>query len=73
MERRAGTSATTRSIRSAVVANGADEASVAEAADMTLDDLNAHLDGVTEFTVAELVHVGGFLRIPINKLFTEAA
>jgi hypothetical protein len=56
-----------------MVATGADGHKVAEAADMTLTDLNARLDGVDEFTVAELVYVGGFLRLAMTDLFTEAA
>jgi len=73
MSRRNHTTAASRCIRTRMTATGADGHKVAEAADMTLTDLNARLDGVDEFTVAELVHVGGFLALPIHDLFTEAA
>ena len=56
-----------------MTATGATEAKVAEAADMTLDDLTARLNGADEFTVAELAHVGGFLHLGMTALLTEAA
>jgi hypothetical protein len=56
-----------------MAATGADGHKVAEAADMTLTDLNSRLNGVDEFTVAELVLVGGFLRLTAHELLTEAA
>jgi hypothetical protein len=73
MQRRRATTATVQGIRSELVARGVTEESVAEAADMTLANLNACLDGATEFKVAEMVTVGGFLRIPLANLFPEAA
>jgi hypothetical protein len=71
--RRSHTEAVIRDIKSCMNALGDDGHKVAQAADMTLTDLNARLDGVDEFTVAELVHVGGFLRLAMTDLFTEAA
>lgn len=56
-----------------MVACGATEESIAGTADITVDDLNSRLSGRTEFTVAELVMAGGFLRIPLTQLFAEAA
>ncbi|RLK47653.1 hypothetical protein [Microbacterium telephonicum] len=37
---------------------------VAQAADMREEDLNARLHGHASFTVNDLVRVGGFLRLP---------
>jgi hypothetical protein len=73
MHRRTPTSATIQDIKSRMVALGATEETVAEAADMNLSDLTAHLHEVREFNVADLVRVGGSLHIPIRQLFTEAA
>lgn len=46
---------------------------VAQAADITVPDLNSRLAGETEFTVQELRGVGGFLRVPVSELLGEAA
>ena len=73
MHRAANTTAIIRNIRTGMTATGATEAKVAEAADMTLDDLTARLNGADEFTVAELAHVGGFLHLGMTALLTEAA
>lgn len=73
MHRRSPTSATIQDIKSRMEALGATEETVAEAADMNLSDLTAHLTEAREFNVADLVRVGGFLHIPIHQLFTEAA
>lgn len=73
MSRRNHTTAASKCIRTRMAADGVTEAKVAEAADMTLDDLNARLDGVNEFMFAELVQVGGFLHLTPQELFTEAA
>ncbi|QKS15729.1 hypothetical protein HUN59_05380 [Curtobacterium sp. Csp2] len=73
MERRAATSAVIRSISSAMTARGETEASVAEAADITLVDLSERLHGDAEFTVAELVHVSGFLRLSLDDAFSQEA
>lgn len=73
MQRRTHTTKTAASIRSAMVTRGATEESVAEAADITLTDLNSRLNGDHEFAAVELVLVGGFLRLPLTELFAEAA
>lgn len=73
MSQRNPTEAIIRNIRSTMTVTGATEAKVAEAADMSLADLNARLNGVDEFTVAEIVHVGGFLHLTPTELLTEAA
>ena len=73
MHRRSPTGATIQDIKSRMEALGATEETVAQAADMNLSDLTARLNEVSEFNVADLVHVGGFLHIPIHHLFTEAA
>jgi hypothetical protein len=73
MHRRSPTCATIQDIKSRMEALGATEETVAEAADMNLSDLTAHLTEEREFNVADLVRVGGFLHIPIHQLFTEAA
>lgn len=73
MHRRSSTGANIQDIKSRMEALGATEETVAEAADMHLSDLTAHLTEVREFNVADLVRVGGFLHIPIHQLFTEAA
>jgi methylglyoxal synthase len=73
MSRRTHTAATSKCIRTRMAATGADGHKVAEAADMTITDLNSRLNGVDEFTVAELVLVGGFLRLTPTQLLTEAA
>lgn len=73
MSRRTHTAAVIQDIKSRMTATGADGNKVAQAADMTITDLNARLNGVDEFTVAELVLVGGFLRLTTQELLTEAA
>ena len=73
MQRRTPTTAAIESIRSTMTASGVNEVSVAEATDIALEDLNARLNGTEEFTVAEMVLVGGFLHLPLTQLFAEAA
>lgn len=52
---------------------GVDVHSVAQAADITTPDLEDRLAGRVEFEIGELVHVGGFLRIPVTRFIEEAA
>lgn len=73
MQRRTPTTATIQHIRAGMKATGATEERIAEAADIALTDLNSRLNGEHEFTVAELVMAGGFLRLPLTTLFAEAA
>lgn len=73
MSRRTHTAAVIQDIKSRMTAAGADGHKVAEAADITIADLNALLQGEHEFNVAELVTVGGFFAFTPAQLFTEAA
>ncbi|WP_300345201.1 hypothetical protein [Nesterenkonia sp.] len=52
---------------------GSDAHSVAEAADITDLEMVDRLNGRADFTLEELVRVGGFLRIPAPDLIKEAA
>lgn len=50
---------------------GEDTQSVAKATDMHVPDLESRLHGETDFTVGELLHVGGFLHVPAHSLMRE--
>lgn len=52
---------------------GSDVHTVAQAADITTSEMEDRLSGRTDFQIDELVHVGGFLRIPVSRLIEEAA
>lgn len=73
MSRRTHTAAVIQDIKSRMTATGADGNKVAQAADMTIADLNNALTMRTEFNVADLVNVGGFFSLTPTQLFTEAA
>jgi hypothetical protein len=73
MSRRNHTETVIQDITSRMTALGDDGHKVAEAADMTLADLNNALTLRAEFNVAELVNVGGFFALTPQELFTEAA
>jgi hypothetical protein len=73
MSRRNHTETVIEDIKSRMTTLGDDGHKVAEAADMTLADLNNALTLRTEFNVAELVNVGGFFTLTPQELFTEAA
>ena len=60
-------------VRLAIAAAGVDEASVAQAADISAADMNERLAGRVEFSVRELRGVGGFLRIPVTRFMEVAA
>ncbi|WP_405373352.1 MULTISPECIES: hypothetical protein [unclassified Microbacterium] len=49
-------------VRAAIHSHPASLASIAQAADMREVDLQSRLNGDTDFTVNDLVRVGGFLR-----------
>ncbi len=52
----------TANVRAAVLAHPAPLASIAQAADMGEVDLQSRLNGDEDFTVNDLIRVGGFLR-----------
>lgn len=62
-----------RRVSLAISEAGSDVHSVAQAADITISDLNDRLSGRVEFMVDELVHVGGFLHVPVTRFIKEAA
>lgn len=62
-----------RRVSLAISEAGSDVASVAQAADITTSELEDRLSGRVDFQLDELVHVGGFLRIPFSLLLEEAA
>ncbi|MDQ0726851.1 hypothetical protein [Microbacterium sp. W4I20] len=62
-----------RRVNSAICEAGADVRIVARAADITISELDDRLNGRAEFQIDELVHVGGFLRIPATRFMKEAA
>jgi len=62
----------TANVRAAIHAHPASLASIAEAADMGEVDLQSRLNGDVDFTVNDLVRVGGFLRSR-PALFMEGA
>lgn len=60
-------------VLAAIAKHGATLDGVAEAAHIDLPALNQRLDGVEEFSVSELVNVGGFLRVPAETLIEGVA
>ena len=62
-----------RRVSLAIREAGYDAPSVAQAADITTSELEDRLTGRVDFQLDELVHVGGFLRIPFARFFEEAA
>lgn len=52
---------------------GSDVLSVAQAADITIPELEDRLSGRVDFQLDELVRVGGFLRIPATRFMEVAA
>lgn len=54
-------------------AAGEDTHSVAKATDMQVPDLESRLHGETDFTIGELLHVGGFLHVPAHLLMREVS
>lgn len=62
-----------QNVSGAIAAAGFPISVVAEAADLTSAELQARLDGVAEFNTAELVMVGGFLRIRPSSFMGVAA
>lgn len=62
-----------RRVNLAISEAGSDVPSVAQAADITTSEFNDRLSGRVDFELEVLVHVGGFLRIPVTRFFKEAA
>lgn len=62
-----------RRVSLAIREAGSDVPSVAQAADITIPDLEDRLSGRVDFELGELVRVGGFLRIPVSRFIKEAA
>lgn len=52
----------TANVRGAVNAAGVSTSTLAQAADVPSDVLDARMAGLEELTIADLVNVGGFLR-----------
>jgi len=56
-------------VRQAILAAPSDVNAVAKATGLTTSDVNARLNGHAQFTVPELVMVGGLLRVsPVDLL-----
>lgn len=72
MDRRTATETVAQNISAAIVSSGATTNSVATAADMRPSDLSARLNGHADFTVHEVIAVGGFLRIRAGSLMEGA-
>ena len=62
-----------RRVNLAIREAASDVLSVAQAADITTSQLEDRLSGRVPFHLHELVHVGGFLRIPVTRFMEEAA
>lgn len=60
-------------VREALSASTASPLDVAEAANVTVPELESRLDGREDFNIAELVRVGGFLRLDPADLLRGAA
>ena len=71
MDRKSITETIARRVSGAVA--GFDVRIIAQAADITVPELNSRLAGDSEFTVEELRGVGGLVRIPVSDLIGEAA
>lgn len=72
MDRNTTTTTLARRVTLAIREAGADVRIVAQAADITTSELEDRLSGRVEFQIQELVDVGGFLRIPLNRLMEAA-
>lgn len=62
-----------RRVSLAIREAGVDASSVAQAADITTAELEDRLNGRASFLLGDLVHVGGFLRIPVTQFMEVAA
>jgi hypothetical protein len=73
MDRRTPAAKVADALRTAIVLRGTDAEDVARAAGMPVSVLNERLNGVTPFTYAETVRVGGFLRLSVPRLIEGIA
>lgn len=71
MERR--TRQVAEAVKATIAAAGVSYESVASAADITVTELEARLDGVVPFEITVLSHVGGFLRVPATQFLEGVA
>ncbi len=55
-------------VSDAILAAGTDAESVAQAADLTSEELRLLIAGVKSFTIPQLVKVGGFLHVQLCSL-----
>jgi hypothetical protein len=63
MERRSANAAVTDTVADAMTRTGVDPTSVARAADISAAELEERLAHRKDFSISELLGVGGFLRI----------
>ena len=73
MGRRSLNQTVAQNVSDAIAAAELSPSVVAEAADLTLPELEARLVGDVDFNVPELVRVGGFLRIRPSAFMEEVA
>jgi hypothetical protein len=73
MTRRTPADAVAANVATAIEARGLSAATVSEATDIPISDLNDRLSGVSEFNVEQLESVGGFLRICPTEFLKGAA
>lgn len=73
MTRRTPAEQTAANVKLAASAAGATPATLAQATDMPLPEMDARLSGRTPFTISELVRAGGFLHVPADSLLAEVA
>lgn len=62
-----------RRVNLAISEAGSDVLSVAQAADITLPELEDRLSGRVDFELGLLVRVGGFLHVPASRFMEVAA
>lgn len=60
-------------VKQTIADKGATTESVAQAADLSVPDLELRLTGVIPFELQELAAVGGFLHVEAHQFFLEGA
>lgn len=73
MDRRTAAATETITVSSALTNSGVDLANLSQATDIHLTTLRARLDDPSTFTLAEMVRVGGFLRLHPAELLGDLA
>jgi len=73
MERRTSAATVADSVAQAMERNRVAASTLSEATGIPIRDLQAHLDGQSEFTFAELVAVGGFFHVHPSTFFEAVA